>query len=201
MTVYDHKMIRHPRSMATFDPSKRAMVYADMNDYSFVWDPADEASYREHYELEKDGAVNWDGLLLSGWCMLDEWDREWRSTIVTSPLDPRAAPLAWVEPIGSGYAITEFGPWSEQNEEWFREITERRLPSLRPNSWRLERLDGNRVLSWHFDEPLNGTDHLWLVLFLDREVEVRGRVRRPFAKEDVRTERGPRVTEGNEAAA
>jgi hypothetical protein len=72
MATYPHKMIRHPRSMAAFDPSKPAIVYVDFNDCSFQWDPADEASYREFYELETDGVVNWDGLLLSGWCTLDE---------------------------------------------------------------------------------------------------------------------------------
>jgi hypothetical protein len=178
--TFEHRMIRHPRPMATFDPSKPAMVYADINDFSFEWDPArDEASYDEYSELELDGVVNWDGLLLSGWCTLDEWEREWRSTIVASPLDPRAAPLVWVEPVGSGYAITEFGPYTAEDEAWFREQTQA-LP-IKPCSFTINRLRDNSVLFWQFEPPLDPSDHIRVLKMIERELERYHPMRRPFA--------------------
>jgi hypothetical protein len=56
------------RPMSEFDPSRRALVYDELNDETFEWLPE---KYRDHYERYaspvRPGVVEWDSLLLDGW--------------------------------------------------------------------------------------------------------------------------------------
>src|ERR1700730_18254905 len=56
------------RPMAEFAPERDALVYDELNDDLFRWDPVEwAASYREQLPLDSEGRSSWDGLLLTGW--------------------------------------------------------------------------------------------------------------------------------------
>ena len=52
------------RPMTTFDPALACLVHDSLND---AWKPYDP-SYAKHLHVQEDGLVEWDGLLLDGWC-------------------------------------------------------------------------------------------------------------------------------------
>lgn len=54
--------------MATFDPSRRALVHDRLVDQVIDWDPDRHGtSYAAHHRVLDDGVIAWDGLLLDGW--------------------------------------------------------------------------------------------------------------------------------------
>ena len=56
--------------MNAFDPTKRALVYDELNDKIFEWNPRDWAGAYNQYAKTHDkkrGVIEWDGLLLAGW--------------------------------------------------------------------------------------------------------------------------------------
>jgi hypothetical protein len=55
--------------MSTFDPSRAVLVHDQLNDNTFAWLPEwrqnyEQSATKSHYE----GIIEWDGLLLDGWC-------------------------------------------------------------------------------------------------------------------------------------
>src|SRR5687768_6159140 len=58
--------------MATFDPSRPCLVYDELNDELFAWQPEWQASYLKHVTPHCEGVVSWDGLLLAGWRKPDQ---------------------------------------------------------------------------------------------------------------------------------
>lgn len=60
------------RPMSEFDPSEPAMVHDLRRDRMLPWSPAFQRSYeRTARELES-GVVDYDGLLLDGWMIVDD---------------------------------------------------------------------------------------------------------------------------------
>ena len=58
------------RPMKSFDPTKRVLVYDELNDKIFEWNPKDWAGAYATYAKTHDkkrGVIEWDGLLLAGW--------------------------------------------------------------------------------------------------------------------------------------
>ena len=53
--------------MADFDPDKPSLVYDQMNDDLFEWQPEWADSYRQYATDIGDGIMNWDGLVLVAW--------------------------------------------------------------------------------------------------------------------------------------
>ena len=58
------------RSLRTFDPSRNdVMVWDDLNEEALRWRPEWAEQYRRAGDLN--GANNFDGLLLTGWRLVD----------------------------------------------------------------------------------------------------------------------------------
>ncbi len=53
--------------MSEFDPDRSARVHDRLNDESFDWPVQKADRYRKFAQLDKDGAVHFDGLILDGW--------------------------------------------------------------------------------------------------------------------------------------
>ena len=60
------------RPMSEFDPLRDVMVHDAINDFMFIWEPSDLPSFLRHKTERPDGTVEWDGLILDGWCEVGE---------------------------------------------------------------------------------------------------------------------------------
>ena len=54
--------------MSTFNPGAACRVHDKLNDQILDWQPSWAANYRQYASEFDTGIVNWDGLLLDGWC-------------------------------------------------------------------------------------------------------------------------------------
>ena len=74
------------RPMKAFDPTRRVLVYDELNDKIFEWNPKDWAGAYNKYARTHDkkrGVIAWDGLLLAGWKELPD-DREGELALASS---------------------------------------------------------------------------------------------------------------------
>lgn len=58
------------RPMIEFNPWRRSLVHDRLNDRMIEWQPAWLASFIQDSADHEPGVIEWDGLLLDGWCDL-----------------------------------------------------------------------------------------------------------------------------------
>jgi hypothetical protein len=56
------------KPMSTFDPTRPALLHDQLNDKMLAWTGEELAGWREHANPHSQGIIEWDGLLLDGWC-------------------------------------------------------------------------------------------------------------------------------------
>jgi hypothetical protein len=59
--------IRKLKPMATFDPSRPAILHDRFTDKVETWTGEDAADYRESAIVDADGSVEWRGFVFDGW--------------------------------------------------------------------------------------------------------------------------------------
>ena len=54
--------------MSTFNPDMPSRVHDRLNDHTLDWRQEWADHYRRYANEHDTGVINWDGLLLDGWC-------------------------------------------------------------------------------------------------------------------------------------
>jgi len=60
------------KPMSSFDPTQPALLHDQLNEKMVPWSstPEEVKSWRQYANSHSEGLVEWDGLLLDGWCAL-----------------------------------------------------------------------------------------------------------------------------------
>jgi hypothetical protein len=58
------------KPMHAFDPTRPALLHDQLNGKIIPWSAAPEEvkSWRQHANTHNEGVIEWEGLLLDGWC-------------------------------------------------------------------------------------------------------------------------------------